>query len=168
MAHVTFAATTNRFWPIRLIQNQLWRRGRSLLLTTLWEKDRQGTNGEQLTSTLMKMRVIYWPNYYQTVRNEGDMFGISSTTSLGHERHEVWLVWDIFHIPEWVCFSVDCFHIPEWVCFYVDCFTSCVRVCFSLWLVMSNVIVDVGLWDANHKSWTTSQWLNECTWMHVS
>jgi hypothetical protein len=73
------------------------------------------------------------------------------------------------------------------VCFYVDGFTSmsgCVflfypvlnrwffhilcKGVFSLWLVMSNVIVDVGLCVANHKSWTTSQWLNEWIWMHVS
>jgi hypothetical protein len=68
------------------------------------------------------------------------------------------------------------------VFFYVDCFTPmsqcnfsyCVEsvilshpVCegvFSLWLVMSNDVVDVGLWVANLESWTTSLWFYDCMW----
>jgi hypothetical protein len=58
------------------------------------------------------------------------------------------------------------FHIPEWVCFFLNLwfFHILGEGVFSLWLVMSNVVVDVGLWVVNLESWTTSLWLHACVW----
>ena len=114
-------------------------------------------NGGLAMSTPMKMRPIYWPSCCLPVKREGDLWGISSTTSTGAE---VWLV-----LCE-LCFS----HPSVGVFFYNA--HSVWSGCKPRWLnhLKGAVDVDPDGWTTDVRDWSDPQQLQvdsiapESTW----